>query len=104
MKDALVLTKKVSDCMTTFFICTGEREYTGPPLVFVNGATGSPDREPVQASIPPSLTPMQHAPTTSTNDVEQLEKKIDDLQNEIGHLTGMVCAIMQHLSAKVSGD
>ena len=54
--------------------------------------------------MPPSLTPTQHAPTTSTDDVEWLEKKIDDLQNEIGHLTAMVHAIMQHLGIEVSGD
>ena len=81
MKESLVLREKEkdSDCMITFFIRAGEREYAGPPSVYVDGAAGSPDREPVQASMPPSLTPTQHAPIISTDDVEWLEKKIDDL-------------------------
>ena len=105
MKDTLVLIEKekVSDCMTTFFIRVGEHEYTSPPSVFLDGATGSPNREPVQLSMPPLLTPTQHAPTTSTDGVERLEKKIDDLQNEVGHLTAIVRAIMQHLGVEVSG-
>ena len=49
--------------------------------------------------MPPSL-----APTPSTDDVERLEKKIDDLQSEVGHLTAMVRAIMQHFGVEVSGD
>ena len=49
MNGTLVLTEreKVSDCMTTFFVGAGELEYAGPPLVYVDGAVGSPDREPV---------------------------------------------------------
>ena len=77
MNDTLVLIEreKVSDCMITFFIRAGEREYASPPSVYVDGAAGSPDREPVQASMPPSLAPTrhaptQHAPTPSTDDVE----------------------------------
>ena len=81
MKDTLVLTEKekVSDCMTTFFIRVEKREYTGPSSMFVDGTNGFPDKEPVQVSMPPLLTPTHHAPTTLTNDVERLEKKIDDL-------------------------
>ena len=90
--------------MTTFFVGAGELEYAGPPSVYVDGAVGSPDREPVQASMPLSLAPTQHAPTPSTNYVERLEKKIDDLHSEVGHLTAMVHAIMQHLSVEVSGQ
>ena len=104
MKDALVLMEKVSDCMTSFFIHTGECEYTDPPSVFVDGATGSLDRQPIQPSMPPLLTPKQYASTTSTDDVERLEKKKDDLQNEVSHFILMVCAIMQHLGVEVSGD
>ena len=33
-----------------------------------------------------------------------LERKIDDLQTELGHLTWMVRAIMQHLGVKVGRD
>ena len=111
VNDTLVLTEreKVSDCMTTFFIGAGEPEYAGPPSIYVDGAAGIPDREPVQASMPSSSAPTQHAPTQhaptpSTNDVERLEKKIDDLQSEVGHLTAMVRAIMQHFGVEVSGD
>ena len=95
--------EEVSDCMTTFFIRAEEREYAGPPSVFVDGAVGNLDKEPGQASMLPSLIPTQHAPTTLTDDVEQLENKIDGLQNEVGHLTAMVHAIMQHLGVEVSG-
>ena len=101
VNDTLVLTEreKVSDCMTTFFIGAGEPEYAGPPSIYVDGAAGSPDKEPVQASTPPSLAPtqhapMQHAPTPSADNVERLEKKIDDLQSKVSHLTAMVRAIM----------
>ena len=89
--------------MTIFFICAGERKYADPPSVFVDGAVGSPDRELGQVSMPPSLTLTQHAPITSIDDVEQLEKKINNLQNEVGHLVAMVLAIMQHLGVEVSG-
>ena len=111
VNDTLVLTEreKVSDCMTTFFIGAGEPEYAGPPSIYVDGAAGIPDREPVQASMPSSSAPTQHAPTQhaptpSTDDVERLEKKKDDLQNEVSHFILMVCAIMQHLGVEVSGD
>ena len=90
--------------MTTFFIGAGEPEYAGPPSVYVDGAAGSPDKEPVQASTLPSLAPTQHAPTPSTDDVERLEKKINDLQSKVNHLTVMVRAIMQHFGVEVSGD
>ena len=53
--------------------------------------------------MPLLLTSTQHAPTTSIDDVEWLEKNIDDLQNEVGHLTTMMHAIMQHLGVEVSG-
>ena len=106
VNDTLVLTEreKVSDCMTTFFIGAGEPEYAGPPSIYVDGAAGSPDKEPVQASMPSSSAPTQHAPTPSTDDVERLEKKINDLQSKVGHLTAMVRAIMQHFGVEVSGD
>ena len=94
--------------MITFFIRVGEREYTGPPSVFMDETTvertGSVGRKPVQPIIPMSVTPTQHAPTTSTDDVEWLEKKIDDLQTKVGHLTAIVRAIMQHRGVEVSGD
>ena len=54
--------------------------------------------------MPPLLTPTQSGPTTSTDDVEWLEKKIDDLHNELGHLIAIVCAIMQHLGVEVNDD
>ena len=54
--------------------------------------------------MPLSLAPTQHAPTPSTNYVERLEKKIDDLHSEVGHLTAMVHVIMQHFGVEVSGD
>ena len=50
------------------------------------------------------LTPTQHASTTSSDDVKQLEKKIDDLQNEVGYLTAIVRAIVQYLGVEVNGD
>ena len=54
--------------------------------------------------MPTEVPPTQHAPTTSIDNIEWLEKKIDDLQNEISHLTAMVRAIMQHFGVEVSGD
>ena len=59
VNDTLVLTEreKVSDCMTTFFIGVGECKYADPPSVYVDGAASSPDKEPVQATMPPSLAP-----------------------------------------------
>ena len=106
MNDTLVLTEreKVSDCMTTFFIGAGEPEYAGPPSIYVDGAAGSPDREPVQASMPSSSAPTQHAPTTLIDDMERFERKIDDLLTEVGHLTRMIHVIMQHFGVEVSCD
>ena len=96
MNDMLVLTEeKDSDCMITFFIRAGEHECTDPPSVFMDGITvGRIGREPVQPSMPTSVTPTQYTFTTLTDDVEPLENKIDDLQTEVGHFPMMVRAIM----------
>ena len=62
----------------------------------------SPNKQAVQLSMPTEVPPTQHAPTTSTNDMELLERKIDDLRTKVGDLTMIVCAIMQHLGVEVS--
>ena len=65
MNDTLVFTEKEkdNDCMTTFFIRVGERKYTSPPSVFMDGVTDSLNREPVQSS---RASPVEHATIVNT--------------------------------------
>ena len=68
------------------------------------GCSVSPNKDLVQSSMTTEVPPTQHAPTTLTDNVERLERKIDDRPTEVGDFTRMVCAIMQHLVIDVSHD